>query len=71
MATETTIHLKPNGPYMVVGPCTLLDENGNRIETKEKTFLCRCGASMTKPICDGSHKKLAAPPTEPGRVGPV
>lgn len=59
--SETTIQLKPNGPYLVTGPCILLDENGNKIETKEKAFLCRCGASHTKPFCDGSHKTLTVP----------
>ncbi|HUB27447.1 MAG TPA: CDGSH iron-sulfur domain-containing protein [Tepidisphaeraceae bacterium] len=59
--SDTTIQLKPNGPYLVTGPCTLLDENGNKLPTGEKIWLCRCGASATKPICDGSHK-TACPP---------
>ena len=61
---DTTIQIKPKGPYLVTGPCVLLDENGNKIETGEKTWLCRCGQSATKPICDGSHKTVAA---EPGK----
>jgi len=66
--SETTIQLKPNGPYLVTGPCTLIDETGNKIPTGEKIWLCRCGTSATKPICDGSHKKNC---TEPGRTSPV
>jgi len=24
----------------------------------QKTALCRCGASETKPFCDGSHQRV-------------
>jgi len=59
--SEVTIQLKPNGPYLVTGPCTVVDENGNKLATGDKTWLCRCGASKTKPLCDGTHKTLAPP----------
>jgi CDGSH-type Zn-finger protein len=31
---------------------------GKIIETGEKVFLCRCGASKNKPFCDGSHRRV-------------
>ena len=46
-----------DGPYLVRGPITLTDADGNpyTIETPN-IALCRCGGSLTKPFCDGSHK---------------
>lgn len=51
------IKLKPNGPYLVQGEFTIIDENGNEI-TPKKGALCRCGGSTTKPYCDGTHSKI-------------
>jgi CDGSH-type Zn-finger protein len=46
-----------DGPILVRGPFTLLDQDGNEIETHQKTIaLCRCGRSARKPFCDGTHK---------------
>ena len=46
-----------NGPYLVRGEFELTDQDGRRIETRRGTIaLCRCGASKTKPFCDGTHK---------------
>lgn len=45
-----------NGPYMVEAETSLFDKNGNAVDTNGTYFLCRCGASQTKPFCDGSHK---------------
>lgn len=48
-----------DGPLRVKGPVTLLDADGNAYEVTRKTFfLCRCGASSTKPFCDGSHSQI-------------
>ena len=47
----------PDGPYLVRGTFELTDADGEVIETRRKTIaLCRCGASRTKPFCDGTHK---------------
>ena len=46
-----------NGPYLVQGDVTLLDAEGNPYGITDKTALCRCGLSATKPFCDGSHEK--------------
>lgn len=46
-----------DGPLWVTGgvPVTLAD--GTTIETRNRMTLCRCGASSTKPLCDGSHSE--------------
>ena len=54
---------KPNGPYLVSGDLSLLelrDGMGQPYDLRAKTrvFLCRCGASTTKPFCDGQHTKI-------------
>jgi CDGSH-type Zn-finger protein len=58
MAVKITI--RPNGPYLVEGDCEVFDVNGNKIDTtgKPRIALCRCGASVTKPFCDGTHSKI-------------
>ena len=44
---------------MVKGECEVLDPQGNPIPDKSgDIFLCRCGASATKPFCDGGHKRI-------------
>ncbi len=54
------ISLRPNGPYLVEGDVEILDVNGNKVDTssRPKIALCRCGASVTKPFCDGTHSKI-------------
>jgi CDGSH-type Zn-finger protein len=55
---EATIQVRPQGPLVVTGDFTLLDAQGNKIVTKPKVSLCRCGASINKPFCDGTHSKI-------------
>jgi CDGSH-type Zn-finger protein len=46
-----------NGPYLLRGDFTILDQDGNPIErVRETVALCRCGRSQSKPFCDGTHK---------------
>ncbi len=52
-----SIKIRDNGPLIVEGEFTLTDANGNDVPVK-KAALCRCGASMTKPFCDGTHSKI-------------
>jgi hypothetical protein len=51
----------PDGPLMVKGEgIEVLDPQGNPVPVKgDAAYLCRCGASATKPMCDGSHKKVS------------
>ena len=58
MAVKITI--RPNGPYLVEGDVEVVDVNGEKVDTADKPriALCRCGASVTKPYCDGAHSKI-------------
>jgi CDGSH-type Zn-finger protein len=48
-----------NGPYMVEGEIELLFPSGQPIPVRgSKAFLCRCGASTRKPLCDGTHSRI-------------
>jgi CDGSH-type Zn-finger protein len=48
-----------NGPYLIRGPFTMVDQEGNEIEVRRRVVaLCRCGRSQTRPFCDGTHKKI-------------
>ena len=56
---DVTITATSNGPYLVSGPITLLDAEGNTRDLAKNTVaLCRCGASTNKPFCDGTHSKI-------------
>jgi CDGSH-type Zn-finger protein len=54
---DVVIKVRRDGPYLVTGPVTLTDADGNRYDVDTPNVaLCRCGASQTKPFCDGSHR---------------
>ena len=57
---NVTVTIRPNGPLLVNGELSLIDENGNPIplDGKDKIALCRCGGSTNKPFCDGTHSKI-------------
>lgn len=56
--TQNKIEIAPNGPILVHGTIEIKHSDGT-VETKEKMVaLCRCGASLTKPYCDGGHRKI-------------
>jgi 3-phenylpropionate/trans-cinnamate dioxygenase ferredoxin subunit len=54
---------KKNGPYVVSGDLSelnLTDADGNKYDLsgKQAIALCRCGGSVNKPFCDGTHSKI-------------
>ena len=58
-----SILVKPNGPYVVSGDLSQIeikDINGNKydITGRQVVSLCRCGASVNKPFCDGTHSRI-------------
>jgi CDGSH-type Zn-finger protein len=62
------ITVRPNGPYRVEAPLDsieMVDANGDPYDLSAKIkdgklafSLCRCGASVNKPFCDGTHSKI-------------
>lgn len=69
---EPAITATPNGPLLVSGNLPLYrrravhSEHGEplawetteRIETRDRYALCRCGESSRKPFCDGTHARV-------------
>src|SRR5438067_2529548 len=70
--SKKKITVTKDGPYVAFGAIPLaiqtigVDDEGGSVQWLEgKAFnvaesynLCRCGASKTKPFCDGSHKAV-------------
>jgi CDGSH-type Zn-finger protein len=61
------IKVRENGPFAIdvtTGDFILVDHNDQPIEIpplkpgKTSVTLCRCGASVKKPFCDGTHSKI-------------
>lgn len=59
-----TIKVRKDGPYAIdltTGEFNLIDHEGNAIalpQGKTTIALCRCGASVNKPFCDGTHSRI-------------
>ena len=61
--SQVKITVRPNGPFRVEDPdgvVELVDINGNKndLTGKPAFSLCRCGGSVNKPFCDGTHSKI-------------
>lgn len=54
----TAVRIQPtdNGPFIVEGEINLADGVGKQIDTKDQTYLCRCGLSTNQPFCNGAHE---------------
>ena len=60
---QVKITVRKNGPYRVEAPEGSIDvvvADGNPYDLTGKTAfsLCRCGGSVNKPFCDGTHSKI-------------
>ena len=52
----TTIYVRPDGPYIVTGVFSLEARGAPRDDAS--VVLCRCGRSLNKPYCDGTHTRI-------------
>jgi CDGSH-type Zn-finger protein len=61
---KVKITVRANGPFRVEDPeglIELVDAAGNAYDLTGKQpvyALCRCGGSVNKPFCDGTHSKI-------------
>src|SRR5512141_2849801 len=65
---QVKITVRNNGPFRVEaepGTIEIVDANGTPFDISAKIkdgktafSLCRCGGSVTKPFCDGTHSKI-------------
>ncbi len=56
---DVKIQTLRNGPYLVTGPVDIVDADGQHFKVERMTVaLCRCGGSLNKPFCDGTHSRL-------------
>jgi len=61
---KVKITVRPNGPYLVQDPeglVEVVDASGVAYALpvgKPAIALCRCGASVNKPFCDGAHSRI-------------
>src|ERR1700722_5730608 len=76
--SKVRVTVAENGPYMVTGDVplakqTIVADAGGGSETwrgggptrpREAYALCRCGASRSKPFCDGTHPTIGFVGTE-------
>ena len=55
-----TDRIRRNGPYVIDGDeVKVVDWNGVEYPVARRPVaLCRCGASTTKPFCDGTHSRV-------------
>ena len=81
--SKVRVTVSENGPYMVTGDIPLAKQTittnaedgseawqeGSAVAHRETYALCRCGASQTKPFCDGSHLKIGFVGTETASRG--
>jgi CDGSH-type Zn-finger protein/uncharacterized Fe-S cluster protein YjdI len=60
MATSGKLRVVPttNGPLHLQGQITIRNAAEQIIFEGTETWLCRCGASASKPFCDGSHQRI-------------
>ena len=60
---QVKITVRKNGPYRVEAPegvVEMVDAEGRSYDLagKVRFSLCRCGGSLTKPFCDGTHSRI-------------
>jgi hypothetical protein len=47
-----------SGPIWLKGGVKLVSADGTVYEKRNRVTLCRCGGSLNKPFCDGSHAPM-------------
>lgn len=53
-----SIIVSENGPLVLQGEITIINEADEILFTGDEVKLCRCGGSSRKPFCDGTHLRI-------------
>ncbi len=56
---KVMIRAVEDGPLLVEGSVVIVAANGEERHSPGRIMLCRCGASNSKPFCDGRHGWIA------------
>ncbi|MEM7024494.1 MAG: (4Fe-4S)-binding protein, partial [Pseudomonadota bacterium] len=56
--SKPMVELEKDGPLKVTGLGAFYNSRGEEIATRKTMYLCRCGASKAKPLCDGTHNQI-------------
>ena len=56
--SKTKLTVNNNGSLKIEGEFEIVDPSGNvyGLNGRELVSICRCGLSINKPFCDGSHR---------------
>lgn len=57
----TEVRIQKKGPILIKGVFRFRESSGKITEGEQELYLCRCGASSSKPWCDGTHKIIGVP----------
>jgi uncharacterized Fe-S cluster protein YjdI len=55
---ESIVEVVVNGPLLVYGNITVKKNGEEELAKNKVTAFCRCGQSLNKPYCDGTHAKI-------------
>ena len=58
MTTEITSEGAIRGSLWVTGNIEVERSDKQPFETRNRVTLCNCGESCSKPLCDGTHRKI-------------
>jgi CDGSH-type Zn-finger protein len=58
---STEVRIQKDGPILIKGVFRFRESSGKITEGEQELYLCRCGASSSKPWCDGTHKITGVP----------
>jgi CDGSH-type Zn-finger protein len=66
MTERSRVRVMPNGPVLVPGPVRI--ETPDRVVDSDRFMvaICTCRRSKNYPLCDTSHRRCGANPTQPG-----
>lgn len=55
---RSTVTAQSDGPLVLQGNFTIVDQDSGQARDLTRVSLCRCGGSHNKPFCDGTHARI-------------